>query len=96
MLCDVHTVIVSLSAGCPSTTSSQQCLTSEDTVTCSDHCKHAHKECRSMTLTCLSIRLYTFLLDHTFVKVREAVVVAGGVSVVASFIAVVVCKMCSL
>ncbi|PVD22694.1 hypothetical protein C0Q70_15950 [Pomacea canaliculata] len=62
-----------VSSGCPSTTSSQQCLTSEDTVTCSDHCKHAHKECRSMTLTCLSIRLYTFLLDHTFVKVTVVV-----------------------
>ena len=56
-------------AGCASTTSSQQCLTPEDSVTCSEHCAHARRQCNTLSLTCLAIRLYTFLLEHTFVKV---------------------------
>ncbi|XP_076462162.1 protein patched homolog 1-like [Babylonia areolata] len=58
-----------LEPGCGSTTSSQQCLTPEDGLTCSDHCAHARQQCQTLSLTCLAVRLYTFLLEHTFVKV---------------------------
>ncbi|KAK7100530.1 hypothetical protein V1264_023464 [Littorina saxatilis] len=61
------------SAGGVSTTSSQQCLTPEDGLTCGDHCAHARKECMTVSLTCFALRLYTFLLEHTFVKVTVVV-----------------------
>ncbi|KAK7490526.1 hypothetical protein BaRGS_00018312 [Batillaria attramentaria] len=60
-------------SGCPSTTSSQQCLTPDDGLTCGEHCAHAQKECMTLSLTCLAVRLYTFLLEHTFVKVTVVV-----------------------
>lgn len=59
--------------GCPSTTSSQQCLTPDDSLSCGEHCAHAQKECMTLSLTCLAVRLYTFLLEHTFVKVTVVV-----------------------
>ncbi|KAL8597752.1 hypothetical protein ACOMHN_001711 [Nucella lapillus] len=52
-----------------STTSSQQCLTSEDGLTCGQHCGHAKAQCHTVSLTCMALRLYSWILQHTFVKV---------------------------
>ncbi|XP_076440508.1 protein patched homolog 1-like isoform X2 [Babylonia areolata] len=66
--------------GCPSTTSSQQCLTHEEGVTCGEHCAQARRHCHALSLTCLALRLYTFLLERTFVKVM--VMMSFGVMLV--------------
>ncbi|KAL8598952.1 hypothetical protein ACOMHN_006762 [Nucella lapillus] len=56
--------------GCQSTTSSQQCLTHEELgLSCQDHCAMARRHCHTLSLTCLAVRLYTFILERTFVKV---------------------------
>ncbi|XP_050403061.1 protein patched homolog 1 isoform X2 [Patella vulgata] len=55
--------------GCPSTTSSRQCLTPEESVTCKERCVKAQRECLSWSLTCLATNYYGPFLQKTPVKV---------------------------
>nr|KAI8754123.1 protein patched-like protein 1-like [Biomphalaria glabrata] len=58
-----------LGSTCPSTTSSRQCLTSDNGISCKDRCVKAQKECLTWTLTCLAAKVYAPFLQRTFVKV---------------------------
>ncbi|KAH9499847.1 Protein patched 1 [Bulinus truncatus] len=58
-----------LGSSCPSTTSSRQCLTPDNTISCKDRCVKAQKECLTWTLTCLAAKVYAPFLQRTFVKV---------------------------
>ncbi|KAK2149885.1 hypothetical protein LSH36_433g03015 [Paralvinella palmiformis] len=53
----------------PSTTSSRQCLTPEDTTSCQDHCSQAHRECCSWPLTRFARNVLAPLLQKTPTKI---------------------------
>ncbi|ESO92335.1 hypothetical protein LOTGIDRAFT_71238, partial [Lottia gigantea] len=61
-------VIMDIS-GCSSTTSSRQCLTPDDGVTCKEKCVQAQRECLTWSLTCLATNYYGPFLQKTPVKV---------------------------
>ncbi|BFZ16560.1 hypothetical protein BsWGS_19599 [Bradybaena similaris] len=60
---------ITLASSCPSTTSSRQCLTPEDTTSCRERCMLVQHECFSWTISCLAARIYAPFLQRTFVKV---------------------------
>ncbi|CAG5128611.1 unnamed protein product, partial [Candidula unifasciata] len=60
---------MSLASSCPSTTSSRQCLTPEDTTSCRERCMQVQHECFTWTLTYLAAHVYAPFLQRTFVKV---------------------------
>ncbi|KAK3091489.1 hypothetical protein FSP39_020198 [Pinctada imbricata] len=54
---------------CPSTTSSQQCLTPNDDITCKEKFAHLQRRCLSSTLTTIARNMYAPFLKKSYVKV---------------------------